>query len=292
MSKRDYPRLNIETFGHHLITSGDLDPIYIALAKPEATGNDLDALKRWLVAYWCFYHAGVACWMSEFEGDRFWEELLVAAHNVEPTPTGERWPRGHERRHARGDQAVRMVNYMRTRHIHAEKMVDFITGHSGETWPKGLPFEMVSGRAQEHTLFGPWIGFKIADMVDRVMGVPVNFFNGAVFMFDDPTKAALKLWAIKAGMVEGAVPKDKDKAIAQVVEYLTGTFSDLTAPPFHDRPIGIQEVETVLCKWKSHMNGHYPLNNDIDEITEGVKPWTEHCKTARSFLKAMPVRVA
>jgi amino acid-DNA transferase-like protein len=292
MAKRDYARLDIETFGRVLITSGDLDPIYIALARPEATGNDLDQLKRWLVAYWCFYHAGVACWLSEFEGKRFWDELMVAAQNVEPAPTGERWPRGHERRHARGAQAERMVNYMRARYDKAEKMVDYIISDNGETWPKGLPFEMVSGRTQEHTLFGPWIGFKVADMVDRVLGVPVNFFHGAIFMFDDPTKAAIKLWAIKAGMAEGAWPKDKDKAIGQVVNYLIREFCDLKAPPFMDRPIGLQEVETVLCKWKSHLSGHYPLFNDIDEITDGVKPWTEHCKTAKSFLAAMPIHAA
>ena len=30
---RNYPRLEIEPFGRHLIQSGDLDPIYIALAR-------------------------------------------------------------------------------------------------------------------------------------------------------------------------------------------------------------------------------------------------------------------
>ena len=36
---RNYPRLDIETFGRHLITTGDLDPIYTALVAAERSGD-------------------------------------------------------------------------------------------------------------------------------------------------------------------------------------------------------------------------------------------------------------
>lgn len=52
--------------------------------------------------------------------------------------------------------------------------------------------------------------------------------------------------------------------------------------------MNIQEVETVLCKWKSHMNGHYPLWNDIREINGGLEPWAGRCSAARAFLNHMP----
>ncbi len=32
---RNHPRLDIETFDHHLITTGYLDPIYMALVRAE-----------------------------------------------------------------------------------------------------------------------------------------------------------------------------------------------------------------------------------------------------------------
>lgn len=284
MSGRNYERLAIEPFGRQLIETGDLDPIYIALTNMEF--DDEAHLHRWLIAYWCFYHAGVACWLSEARGPDFWAAMKTAAANVSPTPTGERWPRGSERRHFRGEASVKAVRTLWGKYLEfPEVMVEYIVGPL-ENQP--VPFGEVSGRAQEHPLFGPWIGFKVADMVDRVLERPVSFDNAAVFMFADPTKAALKLWALKAGLNETAVPKDRDKAINQVVDYLIAHFADLRAPPKGDRPIGLQEVETVLCKWKSHMNGHYPLFNDIDEINEGVLPWRTTCKTAEAFAHAMP----
>ena len=166
-------------------------------------------------------------------------------------------------------------------------MVNYIC--SGSNMQDTLSFEQVTKAVKEHTLFGPWIAFKIADMVDRVLGIPVDFEQAHVFMFKDPTKAAIMLWRYKLYAGDQSYlkvqPKDQGAAIKEVVDYLTKQFSDLKAPPLYDRPIGLQEVETVLCKWKSHMNGHYPLNNDIDEINEGLEGWGD---AALEFGSMMP----
>lgn len=92
------------------------------------------------------------------------------------------------------------------------------------------------------------------------------------------------LFCQRAGLDYRRVTKVKFD-VGEVVAYLEETFSDLLAPPLFDRPIGLQEVETVLCCWKSHMNGHYPLNNDIDEIQEGLRGWGT---AASAFSKMMP----
>lgn len=283
MGKRNYERLDIETFGRHLITTGDLDPVYIALSE----FDDTDLLNRWLVAYWCFYHAGAASYLAEKTGKEFWEAMMVAAKNEEPAPTGGRWPRGHERRHFRGKAATGATKLLWGKYFdkpegmvmelleptHGKNKVDFLDiSNAAQTWP----------------LFGPWIGFKVADMLERIHSVPIDFTEAAVFMFKDPTKAALMLWRQKLDLDENAKPKDEAAAIHEVVEYLTKEFSDLNAPPHRDRPVGLQEVETVLCKWKSHMNGHYPLFNDIDEITAGCLEWEPHSEVARLFNHGMP----
>jgi hypothetical protein len=276
---RNYPRLDILTFGRHLLESGDLDPLYIALA---AGFDDHRQLSRFLIAYWCFYSAGFASWASEREGPAFWLTLRKAALNLEPTPFGARWPRGHERRHARGDQGVRMVGDLQHRYgAHPERFVERLV----EAAPN---YEKVAATAQDHRLFGPWISFKIADMLDRVLGVNVDFSEAAVFMFKDPTKAALMLWRQHHGLPETARPKDQNAVIHEVVAYLKGQFADQLAPPLRDRPVDLQEVETVLCKWKSHMNGHYPLNNDIGEIRDGLLPWVPYAATASVVLGRMP----
>lgn len=292
---RNYPRLDIETFGAHLLASGDLDPIYIALRETFVhPAGSLPQLSRWMIAYWCLYHAGSACWLSEHDEEDFWHELLNAAGQRTEPPCGGRWQRGHERRHFRGLAAENAVSQLAMRFPRPELLVDYlVTGRERkephrDTFELPIDFGKLAKRAQELPLFGPWISFKICDMVDRVLGHEVDFSADDVFMFKDPTQAALKLWCLKAGLPEGAKPKDEKTAIKHVVTYLTGYFKDVKAPPLGDRPVGLQEVETILCKWKSHCNGHYPLNNDIDEINEGLKPWLAHSEVARDFLKAMP----
>lgn len=181
------------------------------------------------------------------------------------------------------------------RYLHRpEEMVDFIASSSVPAPPaedpslERLPFKLIADRAASHRSFGPWISFKIADMIDRLDIAPVAFDNAAVFMFTDPRKAALNLFRLKGGYSEDTKIKDEEHAIALVVDYLTDHFRSFTAPPLHDRAVGLQEVETILCKWKSHMNGHYPLYNDIDEIREGLEEWSKDCKTAELFLYSMP----
>src|SRR5690348_7294614 len=111
MSSRSYPRLQIETFGRALLESEDLDPVYVAL---RATEMGEEQCYRWLVAYWCLYHPGAACWLSAVEGKEFWRYLTEAAHNETACPAGGRWPRAPERRHWRGHNAVRCVEQMKT----------------------------------------------------------------------------------------------------------------------------------------------------------------------------------
>ncbi len=295
---RNYERLSIKEFGNHLLESNDLDPIYVALYKCIKEYNWPEPqIARWLVAYWCFYHAGVASWMCTMDGDRFWHWMDVASANITESPAGGRWPRGQERRHFRGAQSAKAIKRLALTYGDApEQMVTrvgvrlAIVDNNGMPVPQDLSVAEVMKRVKTHYLFGDWIGFKVADMLDRCLGVPVSFDQGHVFMFADPVKAALMLWRQHLGLNENAKPKDQDHVLMLIVSELTAMFMTYKAPPLYDRPVGIQEVETILCKWKSHMNGHYPLWNDIDEITAGLDPWTGESEAAAAFAAAMPQR--
>lgn len=282
--KRDYPRLPIEQFGVQMLETGDLDPIYIALHKCEL---DYSQLCRWLVAYWCLYHAGSACWLSERSDEEFWQALAVAAANVTPAPTGERWPRGAERRHWRGGQAIASAEELINRGQTPEQLVGWVARVDFDVL-QPIPFENVRERALALRGFGDWIAFKMGDMIDRLNIRSVDFETAQVFMFADPRKAALMLAKQKLELPDNAKLKDENFAIAQVVDYLTHTFKDHTAPPLHERSVGLQEVETILCKWKSHMNGHYPVGKDIHEISSGLTPWAQHSDTAALFNACLP----
>ena len=295
MASRSYERLDIYEFGRVLLESGDLDPVYIALNAMQ--WRDPAQLERWLLAYWCLYHCGAASYISEAEGASFWDRMEEAARNETKAPDGGRWPRGSERRHFRGEAAIRAVAKMRERCPDMpERVVHYIAygeppNHVIPVSTRPQPFAEVADRAKSLPLFGPWIAFKICDMLDRLGIAPINFDKAAVFMFDDPVKAALRLWRVHENLPDTAEPKDaatKAQIIDNVVAHLTEHFKSFTAPPRHERPVGLQEIETILCCWKSHMNGHYPLLNDIREINEGLSSWAPHSETARAMLQAMP----
>lgn len=148
-----------------------------------------------------------------------------------------------------------------------------------------MDFSSVSARVQELRGFGPWIAFKVADMIDRLGMGAVDFDEAGVFMFKDPAKAALILRGKQDGKdyIHHGTKEQQGRAIHEVVTYLVGVFDGLSAPPLYDRPIGLQEVETVLCKWKSHLNGHYPLGKDTCEINEGLVDWLPHSDNAGKF---------
>lgn len=285
MSGQNYPRLSIQEFGSQLLESCDLDPVYVVLHKlREQQIWELPQVHRWLVAYWCFYSCGFACWVSEFKGEQYWRRMMVAARNAdEGSPIG-RWPRGRERRHFRGDQGINAIAELSYQYPQPNQMVKAIAKQAPD-------YNQVSLQVQSHRGFGPWIGFKIADMLDRCLRVPVDFTEAAVFMFKDPVRAAIMYWNQGHGHEleeQPEAPFIKHQIIPGVVKELTKYFQEYLAPPLYDRPVGLQEVETILCKWKSHLHGHYPLNNDIKEISEGVEPWVARSSSAKQFLELMP----
>lgn len=286
-----YDKLTIEEFGRRLLSSQDLDPIYVALV-----GMELEPwqLGRWLLAYWCCYDAGVSSYIADAASpDGFWERMEAMAVNEVASPLGGRWRRAAERRHWRGKNAVASLAALRARY--GDEPAD-MAYYCANGWTRSVPVPrdtpqtcaQVMKRAREHTGFGPWIGFKIADMAERVMGTPISFEEAEVFVFKDPAKAAVM--AHRVAFL--ALPDEPDPPVAEAVRwavgYLTHEFRDLPAPPGWDRPVALQEVETVLCKWKSHVNGHYPLYNDLVEIRHYTLPWKIHSPLAGRFLDHLP----
>jgi hypothetical protein len=269
-----YDKMTVEEFGRYLIESEDLDPVYVALRN---TDWDDDTMIRWLLAYWCFYDAGVACYIADAETiDGYWARFEIAAENEITTPFGTRWRRASERRHARGKSARKMVDYFRSNYPDPIMLLREMQELEGR------PVAEVLKWAKRHYLFGDWIAFKVADMMEQVLGLNIEFDEAAIFMFDSPAKGA-SIIADQKGMVF----KDQATTNEWAIDFLIRTFSDLTAPNGL-RPIGLQEAETVLCKYKSHLSGHYGKLNDIIEIREHLQPWILETALAVDFSRAFP----
>lgn len=273
---------DIRKFGRQLIETQDLDPVYVALVRAQMPYIQL---RRWLLAYWCFYDCGVASYLSEHEGPLFWDVALVAANNAQQAPIGGRWRRGSERRHYRGEQAVKSLESMRDRF---PSEPEGVAEYCAFGWPHrpSHACQQVMDRAMENRGFGSWIAFKVADMAERVMGARISFEEAQLLIWDSPSQGAT-LMALQEGREQ-----DGRSDISWAFAELTREFADLDAPPLElqRRPVGVQEIETVLCKWKSHMSGHYPPGSDIREICHHLEPWhlSGICPTAVRIMDCMP----
>jgi hypothetical protein len=126
-------------------------------------------------------------------------------------------------------------------------------------------------------MFGPWIAYKAADMLERVLAIPIKFQDDLCLMYTEPAAALNML-----------MPKMR-KGPKEIYSDLQLHFAKFRAPPFQDRPCGVTEVETILCKWKSARGGHYWIGKDIHEVHEGLKGWGP---TALKLLEAMPAETA
>lgn len=260
------------SWGHELIRTQDIDPVYDMLV-----GANLpqDQLMRWLLVYWCLYHVGAASYISELQGDAFWGRLQQAAENqIGPAICPGRWPRSAERRHWRGKTAMHSASYLRRTYSRPEDAVLYLT-----EVPQPADSDAVSERIQGWPAFGPWIGFKAADMLERVLGVPVFFPIGVAF-YETP-KAGLDL-ALQDNSKYHAYPGG---AYHGFIHEMIRSYVDLTPPGLHNRPVNIQEVETVLCKWKSARGGHYYIGKDTHEIGKALVGWGD---TARHLLTYVP----
>lgn len=273
MSRR-YERMDIETFGVHLLTSGDLDPVYLAVPSITDDGQR----RRWLVAYAAYYHCGAACWLSEQTGRGFWDAMMMAAKNVSPAPDGGRWPRGHERRHFRGAQAVAGIADWSAKHPNPETLFDCVAD-------AGPRLSAVIERAREYRSVGSWLAFKVADLIDACLGVDLDQSEVDLFLYDTPFQSLLAEYERRHG-----IPHEPDVAASSMMEMLRQRFSRYDVPHKPGKQADLFCLETIACKHGSHMSGHYPLYNDIDDITRGMQSWLATCATARAFLAAMPQR--
>lgn len=255
--------MSVYEFGERLIETRDLDPVYVGLH-----GADLprDQLRRWLTAYWMFYHVGAASWLSEKEGDGYWLWMANAAANVVSAPVGGRWPRAAERRHFRGPKCVAAVVWF----SQAEP------GYHVERLEKHTTMNGVMAEVESWPMHGSWVSFKAADMMERVIGVPLKMNEDLGLVYKEP-RAALNILAEER---ETTPSFEWSKMIDWVWQW--------QAPPRDDRPCYVTEAETCLCKWKSHRNGHYEVGKDIREVRHALAGWGE---TADRLLRHMPEEV-
>jgi hypothetical protein len=261
------PLMEVQQFGTALVRTRDLDPLYVGL-----TGADLPPkqLARWILAYLCFYHAGMASWTSERSGGDYWAVMRTAAQN-ETSPRewqlpADRWPRAAERRHFRGSKCVSAIDTLSKRR--PESYVDKLLGcHSDHEL-----METVQG----WPMFGKWVSFKALDLLERCAWGRVQVSADLVLMYDQPYHSLQQ------------IAKDAGLEFQDCYQRLLRYFGKYRAPPTFDRDCGPAEVETVVCKFGSRRTGHYYVGKDIHEQRAALRGWGN---TAERLYQAYPEEI-
>jgi len=265
--------LSVYEFGTQLFQTEDLDPVYVVLHK-SGVGEKTKA--RLCLAYWCFYHLGVAAKIAEQNTPSgFWQAMMRAAVNESNADGSKPFPRGAERRHFRGQQAIAAVSMLQDSYPQgAEQAIEaFIRSGSDGRYT----YNSVANSVQTHKGFGPWIAFKIADMSERVLGYDTDFSDCYLGIYKDPRQGAALV--NQQLLAQDELPNRpweceiSDTDMGRIIEHLTEYFCGFNAPPDGSRKVNVQEIETVLCKYKSHYKGHYPLNKDSDELRHALNGW-------------------
>lgn len=249
MGKKREPKIDMsyQTFGAILLDTEDLDPIYSMLVYANL---DDDVLARWLLAYWCYYHAGVSSYIAEKPANEFylgmWRASVAKA------------PRGMERRHFWGKIAKSTIQGLQDAGA-PERIVEHMCDHTD--------FQACYDAVVSYWGFGPWMGWKVADMAERVLCYPVDFSNSDMGIYKDPVQGAAFI-----DFGDKYYPISMDELHA-CVDRMVGEFSAWAAPPWNDRLVNEQEIETILCKYKAHCYGFYPLNNDTYHVKQHLVGW-------------------
>lgn len=262
------PKLGLYAFGERLLKTNDLDPVYVLLWESNLEPR---LLRRWLLAYWCFYHCGTASWVTDQKD--YWAAMRAAAGSKD-------YPRSSERRHFRGQNASKSILFLQRQGI--DKLF------SGLASSRQKPIKEVMVYVQSWVGFGPWIAFKVADMLERLGICPVQFDGAALSLFDSPREGADLAW--KRYGVGPRPDRTEEWAVESILRQLGHTETcpngriGYLAPPRYERSINVQEAETVLCKWKSYLGGHYHLGEDIESCRKSLD--FRQGKTARMLLQS------
>lgn len=254
---------HVVDFGRQLVLTGDLDPVYVVLKHADMPPAKLH---EWLLAYWCFYHVGTACRITDSKS--YWGVMREAAAN-------KKYPRSSERRHFRGAFAVRAVDYLSK--VHVEDRFAALIDNSVDHRP--LTLSVVMKRVKAWYGFGDWIAFKVADMLERLGIQQVQFDNADTFLFDSPKQGAQLVFEHYGGQSK------TDNVPEWALEYLHAHLGHMQAPPGKERTLNGQEYETILCKWKSHLSGHYKVGKDVHEVRHGLLGYAT-CRTSQLLLQA------
>jgi hypothetical protein len=234
--------MNVLEFGDAKLALQDIDPLYRALKEMKWPRQKLC---EYTLAFVSFDHAGLACWVCEH--DNFWTGMTNAAENK---------LRGAPRRYFFPRVATPAVRTLRDRYGSAKTALDALAG----------PYAQAEALLRTWPHYGPTACFKLCDMAERVCGVNVDFS-----MVTPEQLMSNKM--VTKGVYKAMHSLGVDSPNSLFRAMRRHPWRTLAGPGF-DRPLNMQEFETILCYY-SHDDGknkHLP-GMDIENICGELFGW-------------------
>jgi hypothetical protein len=194
--------------------------------------------------------------------------------------------RGRERRHFRGLLSRKSVAWLEH---HFE---GWATQRIWSDLETAETAKQVVKLVTEWVGFGNWIAFKVADMLERLeLNSKLKFEASELTLYDSPRHGAKDIWDMESAhwgdsgeVYIGGEPCD---VTGWGVEFLLMNLVGQVAPPSGNRPVNIQEAETVMCKYHAYLNGNYHIGEDIRALKQALdwdtNPISERLLTAGAY---------
>lgn len=239
---QDFARVTIQT--------DDLDPTYVFLYNAKAEkGNDWAS--RFTIHYLLFYDLGGAVTVADATTQTtFWPYVLA---------NYDRFPRGTERRHNRGDNG-----YKQTKNLGKKGDPLDIMGDMWSHTYTGLVTKFHTTFA--NCGFGPYFIWKVLDFQERIWGKPITLSlqEAVKYCPDDPRLCAAILWP--------------DMSFREVLEIVVEEISQYDAPN-GGRKCSYQEAETVLCMLKGYfLTKKHTIGDDVSSKYKQLREYPNYLK--------------
>lgn len=249
-------------FSKWLFRLEDADPGYMLLRRADISR----AQKLRYVLGWCtFYNPGLAARASDFQGPKFYEFLRYVYPHAKRAP---------ERRHFRGQAGLRALDQWQRRYPNPEAMVEACFGGT---------YMDIRRNMSDMAQMGDYFYWKLADIQDTVMGMPVDFAGSERYMPQLPKQGAALIYGHDTGIVE-------EKLTQPDLVYIMGEITDHITKfkhPFSDRGLLLQEAETVACVFKQHNSGSYKPGFRSAKAYRRLKAVVNETPTAQKLLDGL-----
>lgn len=228
--------MTFQNFSAGLIKTRDLDPDYLVMkAVVQEKGLNPNEVLGWIILK-CFVYNTVAEYKILFEG-----KPLDGYTNY-----------GQERVKNKRNTAKQMPKLTEGFKV-PERVLD------GAIWE----YSDFKAHVTSFPGMGDWGAWKMADLLERVMGLPISFAN---VDFRTAYKFPLKGLCRVNGESDLYVSQLSDDLVyhsfMRACVLQLGPVNEMEAPGGR-RVINIQEIETCLCKYHSFLGGHYRVGHDI-----------------------------